>query len=117
MRSDVWSDIDNYRLGHWLTGRIGGCGLAELIRELCRTGGVPLDLIYVTQLAATVPGYAITAIESARASIAPLAQFYGFDVVETGGRGGGKGVVAIRAWGGQFGGNQGGGDERGGTGV
>lgn len=86
VRSDVWSDIDNYRLGHWLTGRIGGCGLAELVRELCLTGGVPLDLIDVTQLAATVPGYAITAIESARASIAPLAQFYGFDVVETGGQ-------------------------------
>jgi len=47
---------------------------------------VPLDLIDVSQLAATVPGYAITAIESARASIAPLAQFYGFDVVETGGQ-------------------------------
>ena len=75
VRSDVWSDIDNYRLGHWLTGRIGGCGLAELVRELCRTGGVPLELIDVSQLAATVPGYAITAIESARASIAPLAQF------------------------------------------
>jgi len=86
VRSDVWSDIENYRLGHWLTGRIGGCGLAELVRELCQTGGVPLDLIDVTQLAATVPGYAITAIESARASIAPLAQFYGFDVVETGGQ-------------------------------
>ena len=86
VRSDVWSDIDNYRLGHWLTGRIGGCGLAELVRELCLTGGVPLDLIDVSQLAATVPGYAITAIESARASIAPLAQFYGFDVVETGGQ-------------------------------
>jgi hypothetical protein len=86
VRSDVWSDIDNYRLGHWLTGRIGGCGLAELVRELCQIGGVPLDLIDVTQLAATVPGYAITAIESARASIAPLAQFYGFDVVETGGQ-------------------------------
>ena len=86
VRSDVWSDIDNYRLGHWLTGRIGGCGLAELVRELCRNGGVPLDLIDVSQLAATVPGYAISAIESARASIAPLAQFYGFDVVETGGQ-------------------------------
>ncbi|MGO4917537.1 glycoside hydrolase/phage tail family protein [Pseudogemmobacter sp. W21_MBD1_M6] len=86
VRSDVWSDIDNYRLGHWLTGRIGGCGLAELVRELCRTGGVPDAMIDVTQLAATVPGYAITAIESARASIAPLAQFYGFDVVETGGQ-------------------------------
>jgi hypothetical protein len=86
VRSDVWSDIDNYRLGHWLTGRIGGCGLAELVRELCRTGGVPDDLIDVSQLAATVPGYAITAIESARASIAPLAQFYGFDVMETGGQ-------------------------------
>jgi hypothetical protein len=85
VRSDVWSDIDNFRLGHWLTGRIGGCGLAELVRELCRTGGVALDLIDVSQLAATVPGYAITAIESARASIGPLAQFHGFDVVETGG--------------------------------
>ena len=53
---------------------------------MCRTGGVPLGLIDRSQLAAMVPGYAITAIESARASIVPLAQFYVFDVVETGGR-------------------------------
>ena len=60
MRSDVWSDIHTYRLGHWLTGRIGGCGLAELVRQLCQTRGVPLDLIDETQRAATVAGYAIT---------------------------------------------------------
>jgi len=47
---------------------------------------VPLNLIDVSQLAATVRGYAITAIESASASIAPLAQFYSFDVVETSGQ-------------------------------
>jgi hypothetical protein len=84
-RSDVWGDTENWRLGHWLNGRLGSSGLGALVRELCRRGGMADAHIDVAQLAATVPGYLIEAIESPRGSIEPLARFYGFDAVESDG--------------------------------
>jgi hypothetical protein len=84
-RADVWGDVENWRLGHWLNGRLGASGLAALVREICRRGGLPDSQIDVAQLAATVPGYLIDALESARGSIEPLARFYGFDAVESDG--------------------------------
>jgi len=71
-RGDVWTDGGNWRLGHWLTGRLGGTGLAELVRELGRRGGLPEGLADTGQLAASVPGYLVTGLESARGSIEPL---------------------------------------------
>ncbi len=44
------------------------------------------DDMDVTDLVGSVPGFAITAIESPRASIETLARLFGFDAVETGGR-------------------------------
>ena len=40
-RSDVWTDADNWRLGHWLNGRLGAVSLGSLVRELCRRAGLP----------------------------------------------------------------------------
>jgi hypothetical protein len=85
-RSDVWSDAENWRLGHWLTGRAGATGLAELVAELCARAGMTADDVDVSDLVGSVPGFAITAIESPRASIEALARLFGFDAVETGGR-------------------------------
>jgi GTA TIM-barrel-like domain/Putative phage tail protein len=82
-RSDVWTDADNWRLGHWLNGRLGSVSLASLVRDLCRRAGLPDSQIDVTALADVVHGYSITALESPRASIAPLARQFGFDAVES----------------------------------
>ena len=84
-RADVWGDVENWRLGHWLTGRLGSSGLGALVRELCRRGGLDDTLIDVSQLAGSVRGYLIDALESPRASIAPLARFFGFDAAESDG--------------------------------
>jgi hypothetical protein len=84
-RSDVWGDAENWRFGHWLNGRLGDSGLAALVKELCKRGGLADTDIDVSQLAASVPGYHIEAIASARSSIEPLARFYGFDAVESDG--------------------------------
>ena len=81
-RSDVWTDADNWRLGHWLNGRLGSVSLGSLVRDLCRRAGLPDSQIDVSALADVVHGYLITAIESPRASIAPLARHFGFDAVE-----------------------------------
>ena len=82
-RSDVWTDADNWRLGHWLNGRLGSVSLGSLVRDLCRRAGLPDTQIDASALADVVHGYLITALESPRASIAPLARHFGFDAIES----------------------------------
>ncbi len=81
----VWTDGPNWRLGHWLTGRLGAVSLAALVRHLCLRAGMPAHRIDVTGLWGAVEGYVIGALESPRASITTLARHFGFDAVETGG--------------------------------
>ncbi len=84
-REDVWADAPNWRLGHWLNGRLGAVGLGALVRELCRRAGLDDSLIDVSEISDTVPGFVISALESPRASISTLARHFGFDAVESGG--------------------------------
>ena len=81
--TDVWTDGPNWRLGHWLTGRLGSVSLAALVRHLCLRAGLPGTRIDVTGLWGAVEGYAIGALESPRASITTLSRHFGFDAVET----------------------------------
>ena len=81
--TDVWTDGANWRLGHWLTGRLGAVSLAALVRHLCLRAGLPEARIDVSGLWGAVEGYAITALESPRASITTLSRHFGFDAVET----------------------------------
>jgi len=81
----VWTDGPNWRLGHWLTGRLGAVSLAALVRHLCLRAGLPEERIDVSGLWGAVEGYVIAALESPRSSIATLARHFGFDAVETGG--------------------------------
>jgi hypothetical protein len=85
-RTDIWADAPNWRLGHWITGRLGGSSLGALVEALCVRAGVDPTLVDVTQLSGVVQGYAVTAIESARASIAPLMVVQAFDPAETAGQ-------------------------------
>jgi hypothetical protein len=81
--TDVWTDGANWRLGHWLTGRLGAVSLAALVRHLCLRAGLPEASVDVTGLWGAVEGYAIGALESPRASITTLSRHFGFDAVET----------------------------------
>ncbi|MBY8978384.1 glycoside hydrolase/phage tail family protein [Rhodobacteraceae bacterium NNCM2] len=81
--TDVWTDGANWRLGHWLTGRLGAVSLAALVRHLCLRAGLTEERIDVTGLWGAVEGYAIGALESPRASITTLSRHFGFDAVET----------------------------------
>ncbi len=80
---EVWTDGANWRLGHWLTGRLGAVSLAALVRHLCLRAGLPEASVDVTGLWGAVEGYAIGALESPRASITTLSRHFGFDAVET----------------------------------
>ncbi|GHE05464.1 gene transfer agent (GTA) protein [Defluviimonas sp. 20V17] len=81
--SDIWSDGPNWRLGHWLTGRLGAVSLAALVRHLCLRAGLEESRIDVSGLWGALEGTVITALESPRTSIAMLAQHFGFDAVES----------------------------------
>jgi hypothetical protein len=81
--TDVWTDGANWRLGHWLTGRLGAVSLAALVRHLCLRAGLPETRIDVSGLWGAIEGYVITALESPRASITTLSRHFGFDAVET----------------------------------
>jgi len=78
---EVWGDAPNYRLGHWLNGRLGAVPLDALVAELCeRAGFTDYD---VRGLEGLVTGYAVTDTVSPREAIAPLAAAFGFDAVES----------------------------------
>ncbi|HVT24435.1 MAG TPA: glycoside hydrolase/phage tail family protein [Rhizomicrobium sp.] len=83
-RSDVWGDAENYRLGHWLNGRLGAVQLSDLVTELCTDAGfADCD---VSGLSGLVTGYAVTDTMSPRDALAPLGLAYGFDAVESEGK-------------------------------
>lgn len=83
-RSDVWGDAENYRLGHWLNGRLGAVQLSDLVAEVCADiGFADCD---VSGLNGIVTGYAVTDTMSPRDALAPLGLAYGFDAVETEGK-------------------------------
>ncbi|MBJ6372765.1 baseplate multidomain protein megatron [Sedimentitalea arenosa] len=81
--TDVWADRPNWRLGHWLTGRLGSASLAALVRHLCLRVGLPETRIDVSDLRGALEGYVIGALESPRASITTLSRHFGFDAVES----------------------------------
>ncbi|KMO27114.1 baseplate multidomain protein megatron [Methylobacterium aquaticum] len=82
-QSSVWSDGPNYRLGHWINGRLGLSPIADVVAELCGGLGVPID---VGQLYGLVEGYAVTEVQTPRASLDSLRTCFFFDAAESAGR-------------------------------
>ncbi|MBU9710138.1 glycoside hydrolase/phage tail family protein, partial [Paenibacillus sp. AK121] len=82
-RADVWGDTANWTVGHWLNGRLGASGLGDLVLAICARSGIDSAALDVNRIAEAVPGYVIASLESPRASIEPLARYFGFDVVES----------------------------------
>ncbi|HEX3486128.1 MAG TPA: glycoside hydrolase/phage tail family protein, partial [Micropepsaceae bacterium] len=80
-RADVWGDTGNYRLGHWLNGRLGAVLLSDLVSEIClRAGFTEFD---ASDLSGLVTGYLIGDTMSPRGSLEPLGLAFHFDAVES----------------------------------
>lgn len=80
-RADVWGDGANWRLGHWLNGRLGAVQLSDLVARLC--ADADFTAIDVSNLSGLVTGFAVGSIMSARDAIAPLGLAFHFDAVES----------------------------------
>lgn len=86
-RSDVWSDGDNWLLGHWLTGRTGLMTLGRLVKILMLEAGVPESQFNVDELEISgvqVRGMLTNSVKSTRDVLQNLMTTYLFDVFEDG---------------------------------
>ena len=79
----VWADGGNWELGHWLTGRVGGGDVAQVVAQLLEDYG--FTSYDVSGLAGTLDGYAIDRLMSARDALQPLSLAYFIDAHESGG--------------------------------
>lgn len=79
----LWSDGDNFRAGHWISGRTTSRSLASVVREICEAAGV--SRFDVSGLTGIVRGYAVDQVASARQMLEPLMIRFGFDAVDRNG--------------------------------
>ncbi|GAB6841482.1 hypothetical protein HNR00_000716 [Methylorubrum rhodinum] len=74
----VWSDAENWALGHWITGRIEGLDLERLVAAILADLGI--DAPAAIEAAGFLDGYVLDRPLSAREALEPLARLYGLDV-------------------------------------
>ncbi|KQS76763.1 hypothetical protein ASG32_26780 [Methylobacterium sp. Leaf361] len=74
----VWADAANWRVGHWITGRIEGCDLDLLVQRILADFG--FDAPVSVEAAAYLDGYVIDRPLTARGALETLAEVYGLDV-------------------------------------
>ena len=82
IRTQTWSDGDNYRRGHWISGRTSMAVLSGVVSQLAENAGV--TSYDVSKLYGAVSGYLIDGPETARQSLEPLMLSHAFDARETG---------------------------------
>ena len=80
--TELWSDGENWRLGHWLNGRLGGARLADLVSGILSDHG--FDGYDVTELHGFVDGYVIAGLSSARNALQTLADTHQLRILEDG---------------------------------
>ncbi len=73
-RGDVWADGQNWRRGHWLTGRMGLVSLSSIIADLCDQCGI--NNYDVSGVSGLVQGYHIDRPMSGRAALQALFETY-----------------------------------------
>ena len=79
-----WGDGPNWRLGHWLNGRVAAAPLADVVGAILDDHGfADYD---AGELEGVVSGYAVDRMMSAREALQPLELAFFFDAVESGGR-------------------------------
>ncbi|MBB4142707.1 baseplate multidomain protein megatron [Rhizobium rhizoryzae] len=82
--TSIWNDGENWRLGHWLTGRLGAGTLADTIAAILTDHG--LTDFDVSQVCGDLTGYVQADIASARQMLTPLVEGFLLDVTEVEGR-------------------------------
>lgn len=99
--TEIWGDGDNWRLGHWITGRFASGPLTATLERILDDCGFADYRIGAIE--GWVAGYVIDRVMSARDAVQPLELAYFFDSLESGGdivfrpRGGEGAQLALNA--------------------
>ncbi|MBB3215557.1 hypothetical protein FHW72_000603 [Ochrobactrum sp. RC6B] len=84
LAANTWGDTENWRLGHWLNGRISGVSLDELIAGILKDYGLPeADCAGADGY---LSGFVISEPSSARGVLEPLLNVFGVHGYEQAGR-------------------------------
>ena len=81
---DVWGDGDNWRLGHWITGRLANAPLDATIATILADYGFPAH--DTSTLTGSLAGFLIDRVLSAREALQPLELAFFIDARESEGR-------------------------------
>jgi hypothetical protein len=81
LHGETWRDGDNWQLGHWLNGRLGGIAVGDLINAILADQG--LAAAEVTRADGVASGYLIENPTTARAAIEPVVRTFGLGATET----------------------------------
>lgn len=75
-----WGDAENYKLGHWLSGRLNQIPLSMIVDDILSAGGIDAD---TSTLSGLVTGYVIDSVMTPKAALEPLATAFLFDCYES----------------------------------
>jgi hypothetical protein len=74
-RRELWSDGDNWLLGHWLTGRLNGASVAAVIARIAEDFGA--GAAEIDNVGGAVGGYIVPDPTTARQALEPLVDLFG----------------------------------------
>jgi hypothetical protein len=78
LRTEEWSDGNNWQVGHWLNGRAAGSPVGEVINAILADHGLPAA--DVAQTGGSVTGYSVDEPTTARAALEPIVDLFGLNV-------------------------------------
>ncbi|PRD45806.1 host specificity protein [Phyllobacterium phragmitis] len=81
LNGSLWGDADNWRLGHWLNGRISGVALDDLIAAIFQDFG--LEAADTSAADGYLSGFVIAEPSTARSVLEPLLDLFGIHAFET----------------------------------
>ena len=80
---NIWSDAENWQTGHWITGRIEGAAVDDLISQIITD--YHLTIPVKANVEGFVDGYIIDRPMSAREALEPVLKLFGIDASTSGG--------------------------------
>lgn len=81
---EIWSDGENWHVGHWLNGRFAVGALGEVVDAILADYG--FDSHDASNLVGMVPGYVVDRLMSPRDALQALELAYFFDSIESDGK-------------------------------
>ena len=84
--SKVWADAADWRIGHWLNGRLEGTPLDRLLVAMTEDVDLPEGTCPRPDVEGFLDGYVLDRPMSMRGAIEPLSDLFGFDPIVSSGR-------------------------------